>query len=546
MPTLKKYISKTGYYIKGFVPGRGQNSTLQVTPQALQLIQAEIGRDEGKFSAQLLRNLLAAKLVFSKGEYPLARLPAISVTREAMTPTLTRHAAARLVFVENDTDWQLALRIDALPQKWIAQASNLVEVLANWSIRLPGAAPVPAMQLWPGRGGMVIHARPQQLPYRLTLEGRWPEAWDVPTWLSEVPGLSAGITLFHAVSGERIDPGAALEPGGAYVLVAQSDPKFGAVNWGLQSFLSPHALGRIGAWHAWVIELPSENSPRVQAWCETFGFRLAEPQFKLILISSPARFNDAGLPVVHPRHEVVLGLLPVSADQTQNDEPVFYTTTFAETGSFQITLGDKASSPLRIVVEERTPKAWSICPEALTVQLTWPGGQVSLRALHNGIGPHELPAELLHETPRVQVCCPAPLALTWAVGAERGRRERLAADEAAALIAELLQTAVHRQTVITLQLDVGPYGRLALKSVPESPTVNTTAKYSLLVTQRARWLATILSASPHREPAVPLAATTQHVLARLAEVPGCATLGYLRTVPAWLIAHVHALTRLVL
>jgi hypothetical protein len=546
MPTLKKYVSKTGYYIKGFVPGRGQNSTLQVTPQALQRIQAEIGGDEGTFSLQLLKDLLAAKLVFSKGEYPLEKLPAISVTREAITPTLARRSAARLVFVENDTDWQLALRIDALPQKWIAQASDLVEALANWSVRLPGAAPVPAMQLWPGRGGMLIQARPQRLAYSLTPEGRWPEAWDVPTWLNEVPGLSAGVTLFNAVSGERIDPGAALEPGGAYVLVAQSDAKSGAVHWGVQSFLSPHALGQIGAWHAWAIELPSESSPRVKAWCETFGFRLAEPRFKLVLISPPARFNDAGLPVVYLHDKIVIGLLPVSADQAQDYEPVFYTTTFSETGSFQITLDDKASSPLRIAVEGRTSKAWSICPEALNVRLIWPGGQVSLRALHNGIGPHELPAELLREPPLVQVCCPAPLALIWEVGADRERRERLAADEAAALIAELLQTAVHRQTPVTLQLDAGPYGRLALKGTPASPTVNTTNEYALLVTQRARWLATTLSASPHAEPTVPLPATTQRALARLAEVPGCAPLRHLRAVPASLIAHVHALTRLVL
>jgi hypothetical protein len=483
------------------------------------------------------------------GLQPIERPPCISVEREPSHPTPSTsipRSAAQLVFVEDETSWHLAIRIAELPRQWVEHAPKLVDSLRDWEICLPGVASVPAMQLWPGRGGIFIPVEPQQSAYHITAIGRWPDSWDVTRWLGTVPGLNADVTLFDTSSGKWLYPGATLEPEGTYFLVVLVTAEHDASRWVVQSLVSPEEIGRIGSWRAWAIELPVSSETRLQSWCEAIGYRLGRPRFTMVLVSPPSRFDEYGVPVVPRQETVVVGVLPVGSPSATEDNPIFYTASFQESGSFRLSLDDDTCNALQIIVEEPVTGESLDTPPELTVDLIWGDYRVSLRSLHDGAGPHELSTESpRHNIPDVQVRCLAPVSLLWEIDSTRGRRERELPDDVGTIIVELLRTAGRRQAAIMLHLDAGPYGRLSFSRIFASRASDAVTDIPPAVEQRARWLAAALGRPSRSENVVLITASAQRTLARLANLPGCAALRGVHAVPIAFISHVHAITRLV-
>ncbi len=539
MPTLHKYVDGDGYYIKAYIPGRSQFSTLQVTPQALRRIQAAIGAEQGVFDHSLLQELLREKLVYTKGLFPLS----VSVTPSA--PPAARRSGVRLVFIEGEHPWSVALRVDELPGRWLEAVDSLVDALSGWRICVPSAPPVPATQLWPGRGGALIRVAPQRQAYEVTPEGRWPSGWDVRAWLGSIPGLGTGATLFDGDSGERLEQ-RVVEPGSSCFLLVHDEHAGRSRYREPPAFLAPERLGRCGAWQAWSIQIPQSADAQVRDWCGSIGYQLAKPSSRLVLITPPRRYSDAGVAVVSANEDIVLGLLPAGAGQDTNTSAAFYTTRFQRPGTFRVTVDDAADAALYLTVEPRPTEARINCPAGLAIVLEWGGSKVELDALRDGVGAHRDPVrrKALREQAAVQVRCAVPLTLLWELGAALERRDQLAADEAGALIEELLQKAAQQAAPLVLQLDAGAYGRLYLELGTQTDTPAATPTLPPAVKRRARWLATALTGMAG-ETGIPLTASDRRVLEQLAALPGCDRLRDLRAVPVALAPHMRAIVRLV-
>jgi hypothetical protein len=551
MPTLNKYVDKDGYYIKGYIPGLGQNSTLQVTQTALRRIQDAIGSEEGHFAPSLLRQLLAENLVYTKGLSPLSGLPinipSISVTR--LAPQAARRSAVKLVFVETELTWGLALRVAEIPQAWAAAVDSLVDALANWRLCAVGATPVPATRLWPGKGGALIAVAPQQKSYGVIADGYWPDTWDVRAWLGQVPGLGSRAMLFSTDNGVRIEPSTALILGESYVLVAPADLATGRGRWPPPQILMPESLGELGAWHAWAIQLPRSSSEQLRSWCEAIGYRLTLPRFRLSLITPPQGYSDMGLPIVTKDEEIVLVLEPANVDSGAEISTTFYTTRFSEPGSFKITIdeasiGEGSVAPLYLVVEQCSTEARIDYPAALTIKFNWSEHQISLQALRDSVGPHllQIPCSTLNDDIEIQLSCPVPLHLIWKAGELGTRRDGIVAEEAAALISEQLREGARHRAQLNLQIDAGPYGRLCLEfaTAVEKQTISPLGPTT---ERRTRWLAAVLR-HPRSHATIRLASPPiRRLLERLAQVPGCAALSHVQAVPTDIVPHLYALIK---
>ncbi len=537
MPKLYKYIGKEGYYIKGAIPGSGQNSTLQVTPEALRRIRAVIGEKEGSFPHYVLRELLDEKLVFTKGLYPLGRIPIINVLRS--TDQVDRKSTSRLIFIEEDNTWKLAIQITELPRTWVEKADNLVNALSGWRLHVEGGLPIPATQLWPGRGGAQMSIRPHREPYSVQPVGRWPESWDVVGWLGSVPGLDSGVTLFSGEDGERIESGGMIDLGEAYFLVSPIDTS-GRRHLTPPSFLTPESLGRRDSWNAWAIQMPQSADSGASEWCNTIGYRLAQPRYRITLISPPHRYSEQGLPVVLADREIVFGLAPVGSFIGPDAETSFHTTRFQEPGLYRVALDDTSTGPLNLAVELK-PVALAEGPAALAIEY----GGVRFHALKDGVGPHtiQMRQEWLSEPPTIVVRCAVPLHLSWKLGTTQGRIDQMVAEETdiRAQIAE----AIRRRERLTVQLDAGAYGRLHLEYVVQATKTVGDLHLSPRAVQRARWLSAILQGHQRKDALVPLSVSARRKLMRLSALPGCAALRGLQAAPASLIPHLYALMRLV-
>ncbi len=549
MPRLHQRKDGDGYYVRAALPGTSNINTWQINPEGLRFLRSRGYEGDGvQFPDPILKELIDRGYVYTRGSGIGVILPKLQVTSSDSSPSQARllSQGAALLFLEGEPAWNLALRISELPRSWIEGADHLVDALSSWQIQVAGKVSVPATHLWPGRGGALIPVAPQSEPYTVTPEGRWPEAWDVRRWLGEIPGLGPGATLFSVETGARLAPGTALECGGAYVLVAPADPAMGRGRWPPPAMFSPEDLGRNGRWQAWTIELPASGNLRVRAWCDATGYRLAEPRFKLSLVTPAQGYSDHGSPIVPVGEEIVLCLAPVREDTGVEYRPTFYTTRFQAPGTYRVTIDDVSTGGLSVIAER--PQTHDLRqPAALEICITVAGSTIGIQALRDGFGPHSIPPCVNGpgKPPTVEVKCSVPLSLSWESGTVRERRGRLAANEAEVLIADILREASRTRERLDIQLDAGAYGRLGLTMPAPLNTPRAIDALPPMTVGRARWLATQLSIVSTRDTLVPLPRHVRQTLDALADLPGCAALRGLFVVPATLIPHVQAITKLV-
>lgn len=550
MPVLHQHKDGSGYFVRAALPGTTQIITWQISPEGLRFLRSKGYKGEKfEFNRTLLEELINRGYAYTHGS-GIGPIPApqLWVTPSDLSPPQKSEASrgTSVVFLENAPGWSIALRVAELPRTWFEHTGSLVDALAGWKIHVAGAPPISATQLWPGRGGALIPVAPQPTPYTVTPEGQWPGSWDLRRWLGNVPGLDAGATLFSADTGERLDRGAALDLGGAYFLVALADPASGRGCWPPPTIFAPEDLGRNGLWQAWAIELPASSGIRVRAWCEASGYRLAEPRYRLSLITPPDGYDESGLPIVAVGEEVVLGLTPIHEDAAARHGPTFYSTRFQAPGTYRVAIDDRSTAAISVVAR-RPETSLPSQPAALELCITWAGSAITIQALRDGSGPHAIPtaATIPGKPATVEVTCAVPLSLRWEIGVVRERRDRIAADEANVVIAGLLCEAARRREQLGMQIDAGAYGRIGLTMPALVSTASALYALPPPVMRRARWLAAALSNEAVQGAMVPIPPRSRPALARLATLPGCAALRGLRTVPASLMPHVHAITKLV-
>lgn len=541
MPKLHKYIGQDGHYIKGALPGSGQISTLQVTPEALRRIKAEIGQGEGEFSVALLRELLKEKLVYTKGLFPPGNLPSFTVERD-QRPVAPR-SGAKLIFIESGHTWALAVHVSELPSAWTEASSDLVSDLAGWRITVAGSCSVSAMQFYPGRGGAAIPVAPQREPYAISAEGTWPKAWPVTSWLVPPVGLGGGVALFRGDSGERVRTGYPLELGDAYTLIVPDRLTTGPNRLLPPPQLSPEHLGRVSQWHAWSIEVPERPDEQVRSWFARAGLRLAEARFRLSLITPPRGYSEEGQAIITAGEEVVLALAPLQPQAGL--ETSFYTARIEQTGPCVLTVEDMATTPLRLLVKPNTDSIRQVMPATLRLNVTWGNTIAFLQGL-GAAQQHELlrPVSASAEAPSADVVCPAPVTLIVQLGDCPAQWRELPADEAGPQLADALREAGRRNLPLAIQIEAGAFGRLSLRVPAHAETLTPIPTLSPAALRRARWLAAALPALSRAEAVVLIPTSLRDALDRIAAQPGCHALRDVKFLPLSLLPHLRVLTSL--
>ncbi|MCS6940633.1 MAG: hypothetical protein NZ699_03790 [Roseiflexus sp.] len=317
MPVLRQ--RKDGdFYVRAWVPGTSSVATWQLTRRGLEILrQRRYSADGDKFARDLLQQLISQRHAFTHGSglTPALVQPEAFITRDTAASNRQLHTSM-LVFNRHETGWRLALRIDEIPRRWCDTVDNLVAALSGWCIVVDGAHSIPAMRLYPGRGGAIVDVPPKTGFYTLTPQGDWPKQWDVRHWLVGTTGL-APVTVFDADTGERRQPREPLAPGERYILVVESDRLAPPPD-----DLQPVDLGIVDRWRAWDIQVPETPSSRIERWCEHAGLRLAKRRFRLTLVTPPYACTDDGRPIVIRDEEIICALTPIG--EPSPTEPTFY------------------------------------------------------------------------------------------------------------------------------------------------------------------------------------------------------------------------------
>lgn len=539
MPMLRQ--RKDGdFYIRAWLPGASSVATWQLTRRGLAILRRHgCSADGDFFSHGLLQQLIRQGHAFTYGSglTQAPDQPEAFITRDTASSNRQLHTST-LVFNRHETGWRLALRIDDIPRRWCDTVDDLVAALSGWCIVVDGAHSVPAMRLYPGRGGAVVDVPPKTGAYTITPQGNWPQQWDwdVRRRFIETPGL-ATITVFDADTGERRRFDDPLEPGERYLLAVHRNRLAPPPD-----DLHPVDLGIVDQWRAWDIQVPETPSDRIERWCKRAGLRLAERRFRLTLVTPPYAYTDDGRPAVIRDEELICALTPLG--RTSSTELSFYALRCTEIGSFRIAVDDLPAAPLRVEVQDRQALPWPQLPEPLMVAIDWGDCTQSFQALNGAGEPQRLtpPSRSPSWRSRVQVVAPGSVDLVTTIGDCTERYAGLEVEESAACLTAALEDAIRQHHELTIQIDGGPFGRLTL-ALPAVAVQIAPVTLPQATLRRARWLAAALPSLHGRAPIVPLNGAARSALNTAAERTGRRLLANQRTMPAELLPAVWALTR---
>ncbi len=536
------------YIIKGPVPGVGSFATWQVSSQALDLLTRNGYRVDSTLPGSLVSEL-SNKGLISTGASGISRdsvhpqpQTQAQVSQERQT-TVISHAMS-LVFLESDSHWDLALKFAELPVESSQRADDLLQTLSSWKIIVDGVGALPATRLWPGRGGDVMIVPPRHEPYMLHIEGTVPEAWDVHSWFIAPPGMHADIVLFEGENGTYLTANQELSPGtDYYVIEYMRNPGRRSKYMPPPSSVLYESLGIRNNWQAWMIRLPMQRDDHIRDWCKRLGYQLAEARYRLNLVTPPAGYSEAGLPVVVVGQDIEFALIPVKDEH--HTDLAFYSTCFNEPGSYRISVDELVASSLHLVARELEHVGTTTSPCQLTVQLTWGERMVTRYAFRDG---SELcmfapSPDAVEAQPKVEVWCSVPVTVRWQSNGEMWLRENLSTSELVDMLSDVLLEARYPETRIDLWLDAGAFGRLSFRFIGTSVSSQAVQRsFSTATLRRARWLATVLPGRAQCEKVIPLPRVTQRTVSQIAAYPGCEALAELSFVPESLLPCVRAIT----
>lgn len=539
MPILRQRKDDGGHYVRAWVPGTAAIATWQLTPVAVAAIQARFGRgEEVEFPQSLLRELIERGQAYTGG----GGIDPLQLTISRDSYTASRSRSVSLLFVEQGDTWGLALRITELPSAWAAGVDDLLEALAGWRIIVEGESRIPATRLYPGSGGALIPV-PPQAHYSIRVEGMPPRSWGVESWLIPPAGLGAGRAFFRGDTGERISPSSELEPGESFTMVVADCLATGQGRLLPPASISAEYLGRVDQWRAWSIDLPASPDEQARSWCEQVGLKVAEPRFRLSLVTPPRAYTDDRQAIVAAGEELVLALIPLQAHE--DPKPGLLTTRIDQTGPITLSAKHVLSSSLRLLVQPCDALPQQATPPELSLRVRWGDLTVGIGALR-AASPTELrrPAVPSADSPLVEVLCPAPVRLSLQLGRHSALRHETPADEAGPLLAEALREATRRKQPFLAQLDAGAFGRISVKCPEPQDSSAERLALSPAVVRRARWLAAMLTSRPNREALAPVPASLVPTLAQFAAQPGCEILASLKFIPPSLLPSLRAIASL--
>lgn len=539
MPILRQRKDGSGYYVRAWVPGTIAIGTWQLTAAGVSIIRSRgYQGEEVEFPQALLRQLIDRGEAYT-GRSGLTLSPPLLKIAHERAP-LIRSRAVSLLFAERDVGWEFVLQISEIPTAWVEGVADIVSALSGWQIVVSGAPPIPAMRLYPGRGGARISVAPQREPYAISAEGALPKEWSVTSWLIPPAGLGGGIALFRGDTGERLWTDTPLEPGESYTLVVPEHLTAGPKRLLPPPQLSPEHLGRVSQWHAWSIEVPKQLDEQVRSWCVRAGLQLAEPRFRLSLVTPPRGYSEVGQAIITAGEEVVLALAPLQPQEGLKTS--FYTARVEQIGALTLSIEDIAVTPLRLLVVPGADSIQQVTPAALTLDVAWGGNIVSFKGLGGAQHTLQRPTNASAEAPYAEVRCPAPVALMLRLGERSVRQQELSADDAGPQIAKALHEAGRCGLALTIEIDAGSFGRLSLIA-PARTEALTTTTLSPTTLRRARWLAAALPAISRSENSIPVPASLQQALNRIARQAGCESLREVRAIPASLLPALRAVAR---
>lgn len=571
MPTLNRRRDG-GYFIRGSVAGR--LCTWQIHDEGLALLQLfKIDGVTNNFVPLRLVHELRKKGFIYTGGSGIQPGP----TLEENLATNGRTEFLLLALAEESEGWSLSLVFPELPPNLLGGlgADELVQLLACCFFRINGNDTLPAIRLWPGKGGTVLSVPPQNNPYTVELVGDWPAAWDLNAWIIGAEGLQPEGTLFAGaeVEGVRLRPGEPVAPNTSYYLVVSASSGRRPATY-LPRTVQRRWLGQFHGWEAWELHLPSVADSSLLEWCQSIGHPLEEPVWRIALVSPPPRqYHANGLPVIAAGEEALIQVAPppggtlveaptevcierdgspVAHITLNGDGPQHFTVPVSVAGAYRLWAPEGRVAPLAFSVIALDPATggWSLVsqPGALRVSIRYGDFSVDLDAFRDGPGPYEL--ELTPPPPALTVNCPGPVDLSWSVGELRCRRLEVPAVEVADCLATDLSKGLSSNWRFILRIDAGTFGTLQLQLVPaRAPAgVHKQAQAALLpapLVRRARWLAAVLSSPLYDLPActVPLPLDVRATLNRLRSYPQFTVLAHATAAPVELAPHVYALAR---
>jgi hypothetical protein len=541
MPKLKQRKDGSGHYVVAKIHGTPSVGTWQLTSEGLEVVRSQgYHGDNIDFPAPLLRDLKHRGLAYTGGS---GITPAsLQFDFAPAQPTAATYRAASLLFVEQDEQWGLALKIGDLPAAWLECVPDLLKALEGWHIIASGTAPIPATRLYPGRGGLLIPVKPQQDFYDLKAEGRIPKGWNIDSWLVAPCGLGYGLAFFKGDTGERIPPGSMVEPDESFTIVIPESLMHDQSRLTPPPTTKPWFLGRVDQWRAWSLTVPMSPDEQLRLWCERVGLQLSRPRFRLSLATPPHAYTEDGTAIVPANEDLVLALTPLQS--SDDSETNFFTTQIEQTGPMCLTVKNVLTSPLQLLVQPDRAALRSMMPPALSLKLHWGGQIVDVEALQSKLPIELLPlAKLSREKLLAEVFCPTQVSLRFEIDQQVSIRPEIPAEDAGSLLTTTLWDAVRRNLSFFVQMDAGSFGRISLVCPVQLNPQASRLPIAPAVLRRARWLATMLPVFTRSDPVVTIPHSLQTALKRVAEHIGCEKLRGVHTVPPKLLPAVRAIAR---
>jgi hypothetical protein len=369
--------------------------------------------------------------------------------------------------------------------------------------------------------------------------GAWPPQWPLGTWISGAEGLDSTTTLFlgEDEQGIRLPPGKSVERGASYIAVIASPS---AQTTGQRQMLpipealQPIALGTNRDWEAWQISVPLVVDQSTRRWCERIGVSVAEPVWRVELVSPPPHgFWMNGLPVVAPETDLIIVLLPPQGSERSErldiileregtaiahaslDPSIAPDTTatylrakVGEEGIYRLrsTSGGFASVYFQAIQSSTEPiEELGSRPAPLRVTVSNAMQRWEVDALLDGIGPYEVTMGQHLEDFGIEAVSLVPLDVSWWFKARRERRQRiLPSDLLESLAPDLAEVAASDQR-LQLHVDAGTFGQLKFHILPLQGQRQRNAGRDLATADqqtasRLRWLATMADTFARSDP----------------------------------------------
>lgn len=214
-----------------------------------------------------------------------------------------------LLLEQLDSNWGLFLRLPEIPDVEFGHASlnDLRSAFVDVSVWHEPAKRVSALELRPGVGCARVFVSPSSQPYRCNTTGDWPSSITVDRWRNEIPGVSAGGTLFRIRNGEwvRLRAKSGVHWGDRMLVLAAANtppPRTTITE------VADHFSHAGKQWKIWHVQLPEEGATEVKNWLSNLGHSVVPSAWSISLAMPARRYTESGYPVFWLGDDVVLEL----------------------------------------------------------------------------------------------------------------------------------------------------------------------------------------------------------------------------------------------